>query len=592
MRKHLLYLLILIISLQAFSQSKDIDSLENHIKQGELSEYDRKKTLITLAWHLSMKELPNKSIEKLDQAAEIQLEQDSLNPSLYQEYTRSYYLKGEFIKALEFGAKLEKVANSERERILSESKSGSPEASYIVNTADAYTIIGEIHRKIGDYEKALFYGLRSKEIAELLDKPYSIANNYNNIGIIFNRMGDLENSKKYYLKALELNQELANREYYIGSNYNNIGLIFRKTKQYDSALYCFDEGLKYIKAPYGTATIYSNIGAIYYDLKLYDSAQYYHQNALSIQEENGFKEQMSLSMINLGGVMKEMGRYNESIDITLQAFAINEQENNYELLKAAAEVLANTYEIMGDFKNSLFYHRKQKQYNDSVYNENKRKDIVSQQLKFDTLEKEKENELLRQQAELSDAKIGFQYIIGIVLVAVLLLSIWVLYLTIKRNKIKQELVNQQLKNQQNELVFKNKELVNFALQIVGKNDFMTEVAKEIDKLSKNGLNGDEKVKALSKKLKSNHTINKHQKEFDAHVNNVYESFFTKLEDKYPGLTENEKRLAALLRLKLSSKEISSITSISSKSVDMNRYRLRKKLDLDTEDNLIAVLNQL
>ena len=251
------------------------------------------------------------------------------------------------------------------------------------------------------------------------------------------------------------------------------------------------------------------------------------------------------------------------------------------------------------FENGLSYFRKHKQYYDSVYNEMKRKEVAGHQLKFRTMEKEKENELLRKQAELQEARISSQFIIGIILIAVLLLSIWVLYLTFKRNKVRQELANQRLENEQNEkhylekeLTFKNQELVNFALQIVEKNDFMTEVTKEIDKLSKNGATGYEKVKELSKKLKANYIINKHQKEFDAHVNSVYESFYNKLEDKYPDLTQNEKRLAALLRLKLSSKEISSITGISSKSVDMSRYRLRKKLGLDTEDNLIEVLNQV
>ena len=598
MRNFLLYLLALLIGSQAFSQSNIIDSLENQLNQKELSEKEKKTIFITLAGQLNKKGLPGKAIENLDLAAKIQFETDSLTPLLYQEYAKSYYLTGEFLKALEFSAKLEVFADLERDRILAEAKKGKPRTGKILNVANVYTVTGEIYRKIGDYQKALEYGLKSKEIAELLGMQEAVANNYNNIGIVFKEQGDLKNAKAYYLKALDLNQKLA-RRFNTGSNYNNIGLIYRRTKQYDSALICFQEALKYIKSDYGVATIYSNIGAIYYDLKVYDSAQYYHQNALIIQEKNGFKEQMSLSMINLAGVRRAMKRYDESIGLALKAYEINEQEKNYDLLNSAALVLANAYEDKKDFENSLSYFRKHKQYYDSVYNEKQRKEVAGHQLKFRTMEKEKENELLRKQAELQEARISSQFIIGIILVAVLLLSIWVLYLTFKRNKVRQELANQRLENEQNEkhylekeLTFKNKELVNFALQIVEKNDFMTEVTREIDKLSKNGAKGYEKVKELSKKLKANYIINKHQKEFDAHVNSVYESFYNKLEDKYPDLTQNEKRLAALLRLKLSSKEISSITGISSKSVDMSRYRLRKKLGLDTEDNLIEVLNQV
>ena len=596
MRNFFAYLFALTIGLQAFSQQQVIDSLENQLNQKELPAKERKEVLIKLAGQFTKKGLPDKALENLDLAAEIQFENDSLKPLLFLEYAKNYYLTGEFLKALDFSAQLKEFADLEEDRIIAEAEKGKPRSGKILNVTNAYTVIGEIYRKIGDYEKALEYGLKSKEIAELLGMQEAVANNYNNIGIIFKEQGDLKGAKEYYLKALELNKKLA-REFNIGSNYNNMGLIYRNTRQYDSALFCFQKALNYVKSGYAIATIYSNIGAIHYDLKAFDSAQYYHQNALVIQEEHGFKEQMSLSMINLAGVRREMKRYDESIGLALEAYNINEQEKNYDLLNSAALVLANAYEDKKDFENSLFYFRKHKQYHDSVYNEKKRKEIVGHQLKFETMEKEKENELLRNQSELQEARISAQFIIGIILVAVLLLSVWVFYLTFKRNKIKQELVNQRLENEQNEkrylekeLTFKNQELVNFALQIVEKNDFMTEVSKEIDKLSKNGANGHEKVKELSKKLKANYIINKHQKEFDAHVNSVYESFYNKLDDKYPDLTQNEKRLAALLRLKLSSKEISSITGISSKSVDMSRYRLRKKLGLDTEDNLIEVLN--
>ena len=398
---------------------------------------------------------------------------------------------------------------------------------------------------------------------------------------------------------MELNKQLPNREYYLGSNYNNLGIIYRNTKQYDSAITCYREGLKYTKSPYGEATIYNNVGAVFYDLQTYDSAQYYHQKALGIQKQYGYNEQMSLSMINLSQVLNKKKSYDESLDFALEAYRINEEEHSYDLLADAAEALSEAYNGLKDFENSLFYFKKFKQYNDSVYDENKRKEIIGQQLLFETREREKENQLLRQQAELSEAQIKFQYLIGIVLVAILLLAVWILFLNTKRNKIKHELAQQKLTNEQTEkrylekeLNFKNKELVNFALQIVEKNDFMTEVTREIDKLSRAGSNAFERLKELSKKLKASHIIHKHQKEFDAHVNSVYESFYNKLENKYPDLTQNEKRLAALLRLKLSSKEISSITGISSKSVDMSRYRLRKKLGLDTEDNLIEILNQV
>ena len=80
--------------------------------------------------------------------------------------------------------------------------------------------------------------------------------------------------------------------------------------------------------------------------------------------------------------------------------------------------------------------------------------------------------------------------------------------------------------------------------------------------------------------------------FNANIESLNDSFFLKLNDKYPKLSKNDKRLCALLRLNLSSKEIASIQNISPNSVDVNRYRLRKKLDIDSETDLSEFLNAL
>ena len=81
-------------------------------------------------------------------------------------------------------------------------------------------------------------------------------------------------------------------------------------------------------------------------------------------------------------------------------------------------------------------------------------------------------------------------------------------------------------------------------------------------------------------------------EFDQYVHQVCEGFFERLQNLCPDITRTEKRLAALLRMELSSKEIASIMNISPKSVDMSRYRLRKKMNIDSEERLVNSLSRL
>ena len=73
---------------------------------------------------------------------------------------------------------------------------------------------------------------------------------------------------------------------------------------------------------------------------------------------------------------------------------------------------------------------------------------------------------------------------------------------------------------------------------------------------------------------------------------MHKNFVSRLMMRCPTLTEREKRLAILLRLGFSSKEISSLMNIEIKSVETNRYRLRKKLRLDRNENIGTFLQLL
>jgi DNA-binding CsgD family transcriptional regulator len=73
--------------------------------------------------------------------------------------------------------------------------------------------------------------------------------------------------------------------------------------------------------------------------------------------------------------------------------------------------------------------------------------------------------------------------------------------------------------------------------------------------------------------------------FESHFESVHEEFLKRLKLKYPDLTPREMKLCAYLRLNISSKEIATLMNISTRGVEISRYRLRKKLNLSHETNL-------
>jgi DNA-binding CsgD family transcriptional regulator len=82
------------------------------------------------------------------------------------------------------------------------------------------------------------------------------------------------------------------------------------------------------------------------------------------------------------------------------------------------------------------------------------------------------------------------------------------------------------------------------------------------------------------------------KEFEYRFSKVHESFYETLDNKFPELTQTERKVCAMLKLNMSSKEIAAITMTHHESVDTTRSRIRKKLGLEKDENLSEFLNKL
>jgi len=156
----------------------------------------------------------------------------------------------------------------------------------------------------------------------------------------------------------------------------------------------------------------------------------------------------------------------------------------------------------------------------------------------------------------------------------------------------QETINKQ-QDLDKELKFRQSEMVTMAMSIIQKNEFLNDLKKEIIQ-SKSSVREPEHrlvFNRLSLMITQNLSIDRDREKFQMFINQQHSNFLHRLSESFSGITENEKRLAALLRLNLSSKEIASILNISPKSVEMNRYRLRKKLRVSSKINLSEFIRE-
>lgn len=130
---------------------------------------------------------------------------------------------------------------------------------------------------------------------------------------------------------------------------------------------------------------------------------------------------------------------------------------------------------------------------------------------------------------------------------------------------------------------KSKELANSAMNIINKNQFLSDLKSELGKIQdyseQNKIVTDD-VKKLMRKVNRDLENEENWKVFEDYFDSVHENFFKKMKQKHPILTTKDLRLCAYLRMNLSTKEIAPLMNISVRGVEIGRYRLRKKLGLD------------
>ncbi len=147
-----------------------------------------------------------------------------------------------------------------------------------------------------------------------------------------------------------------------------------------------------------------------------------------------------------------------------------------------------------------------------------------------------------------------------------------------------------LKNEklESEILHKNKELATSTMHIVTKNEFIGEIKTNLNSIVKeSAAKGISKeLNKIIKEIDQNIATDKDWEQFQLHFDQVHGDFSKRLKSAYAGLTPQEMKLCAYLRLNLSTKEIAQLMHISVRGVEISRYRLRKKLELDRQDNLL------
>lgn len=145
-----------------------------------------------------------------------------------------------------------------------------------------------------------------------------------------------------------------------------------------------------------------------------------------------------------------------------------------------------------------------------------------------------------------------------------------------------------------EMVYKEKELANSAVHLIQKNELLSDIKLRLKKMNKSNTvsTADNEVYSIIKKINRELEDENNWEVFEMHFDQVHEEFLRNLSQQHPELTLREQKLSAFIKMGMSSKEIATLMSITTRAVENNRYKLRLKLGLGQGENLSAYIAKL
>lgn len=325
--------------------------------------------------------------------------------------------------------------------------------------------------------------------------------------------------------------------------------------------------------------------------------------AMALSQTVSYERAKFYAHNSIGKTYYEKKEYSKSKSSLENAAAIASKIKMNEELRDTYLYLAQVSNKMLNDSAAYRYQKLHTAYADSMRSKERTSQLAEMEVRFESERKEKENQLLKKDNDLNKL---YAAVASISFISVIIIGF--LFFTRQRIKIRstqtiveseKRLLEAELKNAQlnqlqlrKEIDFKNKELTTYALTMVQKNEILEEVRSSIEQILKNTDALEEPLKKLGKVVDYSFHLDKDWNEFKIFFEGVHNDFFVKLKGQFPDLSSTDLKLCALIRLNLNIKQAAAILRISPDSVKIARHRLRKKFNMQTEDNLNGFIMNL
>lgn len=484
------------------------------------------------------------------------------------------YSHTDFLKALNHAKEALELSNSIKSKIF---------------ITRSHVRIGNILIFIGNYDEALKNFLFSLKISQenhfLKEEFLCLAS----IGVVTDRVGKFDEALKYYFEALKIYNKSIEEGKPLGEIknihglYNNIGNIYLSKNEQNTAETYYLKGLKIAEQKndnINIGIICNNLGKIETQRKNHSKAYDYLIKSLDARTKINDQSGIAKSYYSLSNYYVDINKLEEAKSYAEKSLALGVKLKEPLTRQISSMFLYQINKKLQKFEVALRYHEQYKQISDSLINDNKIQEFTKLQLQFDYEKQEKERQAEQKIVKLTYIIISSSLLLGMIILGLLF------FLSRSRNK-RIQLENEKLEK---DMLIKNKELTTNVIYLLKKNELIDGITARLlklrDKLKEENIEPIQKIIIDLQSLTEKEVWD----EFEVRFQSVHEEFYQNLKKRFPDLSPSEIKLAAFLRLNMTSKDIAALTGQSINSLETARYRLRKKLGITNQEvNLVNFL---
>ena len=461
----------------------------------------------------------------------------------------------------------------------------------LVNIGNVYYINNDFKNATIKYNEAL---LNFKLFDNIKNKNFGISTVYDNLGSIAELENDFELSIEYYSKAYEIRKEnnkiedllvsemhlmTVNMSQHNMFNVNKHFIEIEKLYNQEKNNYLYDDFSKsFTTRNYGYA--YKHMGSYYLKAEKYEVANEFFKKAQELlsdfpYELPSLQSKIAECYLGLKNYEKAIASANHNINLIKLNLFNKSKINNYKILE-------KIYYQKGDLNNLIKVKDSLLLISKSGYDlniSNKMSDLETNIV------------LSKKRSEINKSRIMYNTYLFILIICFTILAFSLVSLRLNFNLEKEK--SKKILNEkiivENDLNHKKVELLNKSNFISQRNENLNYLLESVDYIESNTSNTSIQIKQKIKDLLRTENLNDR---FEKHFEDVYPGFFKSLIRYSSKLTQNDLRFCAYLKMNQSTDEIAKLTSISIRTVESKKYRVKKKFKIGKDQSLTGFIHSI